>query len=101
MSFSKAAMASFCNEFQKIAGELQGHVRIGRKPISIDRMLEREGELQSASDVIADLTKAAGLSPTATKNVALMGLGAAGYHQGTKLKRRYDIGKQVEKQQQM
>lgn len=36
---------AFGDELQKIAGELQGYTRIGRKPISIERMLSNEEQI--------------------------------------------------------
>lgn len=103
MALNKAVLSAFSDELQKIAGELQGFTRIGRKPISVERMLERETEqsvAETPSGIIENITKSAAvaMSPKATKNLALVGLGAAGYHQVTKAKRRYDIGRQVERQ---
>lgn len=39
------------DELDKIAGELQGFTRIGRKPISVERLLERESEQESPTEV--------------------------------------------------
>ena len=39
-----ATITSFSDEIQKIAGELQGYVRSGRRPFHVDTLLEREKE---------------------------------------------------------
>jgi hypothetical protein len=65
--------SAFQDELEKIAGELHGFTRSGRRPLSVDRYLEREEE----SEILpSDVTKQAGLSPTAIKTIGLMGVGA-------------------------
>lgn len=110
MNLLDVMQAAFRDELEKIA-----YVRAGRKPISIDRMLERETEVESPSaelglveDVVEEEPKvasagAASKAGNLLKNVpkrdaALLLGGAAAYHQGRKIKRRYDIGRQVEQQ---
>lgn len=83
--------SAFQDELEKIAGSMQGHTRSGRKPIGIKRMLEKESEMPKASEIVK-------MSAFPAKETALVAGGALAYHQGRKVKRRYDIGKQVEQQ---
>jgi hypothetical protein len=83
--------SAFQDELQKIAGSMQGHTRSGRKPIGIKKMLEKESEMPKASEILK-------MSGFPVKETALVLGGAGAYHQGRKVKRRYDIGKQVEQQ---
>jgi len=102
MTFEEAMRAAFEDELQKIAGSLQGFTRMGRKPIGVDRMLERETEVESPSEELGlveedeEETKMASKFPV--KETALVAGGAYGYHKVRQAKRRYDIGKQVETQ---
>lgn len=92
----KVMHAAFLDELEKIAGSLQGHTRIGRKPIGVEKMLEKESELPKASEITKMSTK----MPISGKDAALLAGGALAYHQGRKVKRRYDIGRQMELQNQ-
>ena len=87
---------AFMDELEKIAGSLQGHVRSGRKPIGVEKLLKKESELPKASEI----TKMAKGFPLSGKDTALLVGGAAAYHQGRKIKRRYDMGRQMELQGQ-
>lgn len=95
------------SSLHKNAGALQGHVRSGRRPLKADTLLKREKE-SSKDDKkkIADLTKlsnkadvVAKLIPDA-KTLGLLGIGAYGMHRLQKMNRRYQMGRQVEMQQQ-
>ncbi len=83
--------AAFDDELLKIAGELQGFTRIGRRPISVDRLLERE----SASDVSPSDVVGTTKESSAANNVALLGLGALGFHVLHKANQDRILGKQV------
>ena len=69
--------AAFKDELQKIAGELQGQTRIGRRPISVENYLERETESEVTPSSVTDelLSKTAS---SAARALALMGLGGLG-----------------------
>jgi len=98
MDYMDVVQAAFEDELQKIA-----YVRAGRKPISIERLLERETEVESPSvelDLIQEEPKTAAVGKFPVKETALIGAGALGYHQARKVKRRYQLGKQVEMQNQ-
>jgi hypothetical protein len=87
------SISSFSDEFCKIA---EGLARIGRRPISVDRLLEREAaeDLPMASDVSAEKTA----GPTA-KTVATLAAGAGIYHVGRKANEDRKLGKMVRQQQ--
>lgn len=72
--------AAFVDELEKIGGAM---IRSGRRPIRVSKLLE----------------KGAGL-PINSRDAALLAGGALAYHQGRKVKRRYEIGRQVESQNQ-
>lgn len=92
--------AAFRDELQKIAGELQGQTRIGRRPISVENYLERETESElTPSDVTETLIqKTAG---KAAKAVALMGLGAAGALGGQRAHKDWKTGRSIRIQSKM
>jgi hypothetical protein len=95
--------AGLYDELAKIAGSMQGHVRKGRKPIGVEKLIEKQSELPKASDIYKyanAAVKAARSLPVSGKDVALLGGGALVYHQGRKIKRRYELGRQMELQNQ-
>ena len=103
MTFLDAVQAGFRDELEKIAGSMQGFTRAGRKPISVDRMLERESEIDSPSEELGLVEEVEEVEKEAAipyKELALVGAGAGLYHHGRKVKRRYEIGRQVEQQNQ-
>lgn len=96
------AISAFADELQKIkeAGEMQGAVRAGRRPLSVDRYLERETESEGKpSDFVSPVEKAAAMSPDKMKALGLVGAGALGMHVGTQAKRDWQMGRAVRKQQ--
>ncbi len=93
--------AAFEDELQKIAGALQGHVRAGRRPMKAETLLRKEKEdTKDTRKKIADLTK---LSNKGSANMAatlgLLGIGAYGMHRLQTMNRRYQMGRQMEMQQ--
>jgi hypothetical protein len=103
-------MQSACqDELEKISGELQGFTRIGRKPIGVERMIEREVESETTpTDVVEKAIagpgteKTSGMampSATAMKTLGLVGLGAGGYHLLRKANEDRRLGRQVRVQQ--
>lgn len=106
MTDYKAMRAGFEDELSKIAGELQGHTRIGRKPIGIERLLERELESEvvpsdvAPSGISEDTEKVSAPMKPATKALALVGGGAAAYHLGRQANDDRKMGKAMRKQQQ-
>lgn len=102
------------DELFKIAGELQGMVRSGRRPISVENYLDREAKQPaSISDVVEEVVKTSGIfnkaAPKAVdlsaKTLATMGVGglaagAGGYHLATKANKDRQLGRQVRLQQQ-
>lgn len=93
--------AAFQDELQKIAGSLQGHVRSGRRPLKASTLLQKEkdGGGEAARKKLAELTKLSGKGFDKAKTIGLLGVGAYGLHSAQKVKRRYDLGTQVEMQQ--
>jgi hypothetical protein len=93
----------FQDELEKIAGELQGFTRSGRRPIGVDRLLENESvSNKTPSEVFkADVEKlsAAGTGK-AMKTLGLMGAGAGTYHVARKANEDRKLGRQVRLQQQ-
>lgn len=80
-------MQAFKDELTKIGGEMQGFTRIGRKPISIERMLDRENEItelpedfihSSMQKAAQALVKMAVGVHVSGKTMATLGAGAGG-----------------------
>lgn len=84
----------FDDELQKIAG---AHTRSGRRPLKASTLLEKEKD-HNASKKLADMTKVA-INKIDAKTLGVAAVGAYGLHSVQKMKRRYDLGKQVEQQQ--
>jgi hypothetical protein len=82
------------HELEKRSGEMQGYTRIGRKPISIDKMLENEEGVTSPTE---ELLKAAAISGKAMALLAAGGAGALTVRQANEDRK---IGRMVRKQQQ-
>jgi uncharacterized protein YfaA (DUF2138 family) len=96
-------MSSFSDEFKKIAGEMQGFTRIGRKPISIEKMLSNESEITSLPEDFAPvIEKAASAMVKMAKHkaVALVGAGAVGALTLRQMNEDRRLGRMVRKQQQ-
>ncbi len=92
--------AAFRDELSKVAGSLQGHVRSGRRPLKADTLLKKEkAEAKDNKKKIADLTKLSGKLDAAT-TLGILGIGAYGMHRLNKMNRRYQMGRQMEMQQQ-
>lgn len=100
---------AFRDELEKIAGEMQGYTRIGRKPISIEKMLANESEITGLPDefVQATMQKAAqalvkmSMPSVGKRELALMGTGAAAALLGRQMNEDRRMGKMVRKQQGM
>ena len=66
--------AAFQDELTKIAGELQGQTRIGRRPISVENYLERETTSElTPSEVTEEVVKKT--AAIGASSLALLGLG--------------------------
>lgn len=98
MTRSEIMKAAFYDELEKISGELQGFTRAGRKPISVERMLENESEQAGPSEVFGSEEKTASTA-SKYKNLGLMTLGAGVYHVGRKAEEDRRLGRQVRLQQ--
>lgn len=106
MDYVTQMKAAFDDELAKIAGALQGHVRSGRRPLKVDTLLDKErSETKDTRKKVADLTKVsaegglkAGLSKAQV--IGMLGIGAYGMHRAQKINRRYQMGRQLEMQQQ-
>jgi hypothetical protein len=97
MDLTQVMRAAFDDELEKIAGELQGFVRSGRRPISVERLLEREAEDNSVDmDVDGDSEEKHASFPV--KETALIGAGLYLGDRARKYKRRYEMGRQMELQ---
>lgn len=113
MTSFEIMQSAFVDELEKIAGELQGFTRAGRKPIGVERLLEREVESEttptdvvekalgtektSAAEEVASRLK---LSPGAVKGSALVAGGALGYHVLRKANEDRKLGRQLRLQNQ-
>jgi hypothetical protein len=108
MDFQKIMQSGFYDELEKISGELQGFTRIGRKPIGIERMLERETESEvTPTDVVekaierpGETEKLSEISPNTLKSIGLLAGGALGYHALRKTNEDRKLGRQLRLQNQ-
>jgi hypothetical protein len=98
---------AFRDELNKIAGEMQGYTRIGRKPISIEKMLANENEVTGLPDdfVQQSMKKAAqalvkmSAPKVGRRELALLGGGAAAALVGRQANEDRRLGRMVRKQQ--
>lgn len=79
-------------------------IRSGRRPISVDRLLEREAENPASLDAVIGQTdeSSEGEEKTANavgKTLATMGAGALGYHMVRQANEDRKLGKQIRVQQ--
>ena len=105
MNELEAMKAGFYDELEKIAGEMQGFTRIGRKPIGIEKMLENETEQASPSETFtAGTTKLSAPDAETTRKVlkvvAPLAAGAGIYHIGARAERDRRLGRQMRLQNQ-
>ena len=104
---AKAQMASFRDEVEKIAGEMHGYTRIGRKPISLEKMLSNENNITGLPDdcVQASMQKAAqalvkmSMPRLGKKELALLGGGGAAALTVRQANEDRRVGRMVRKQQ--
>lgn len=90
--------SAFYDELEKISGEMQGFTRSGRKPISVEKMLENEADAPTPSEAFApQVTKTS--SPVAPKTVAALLAGAGTYHVARRANEDRKLGRQVRLQQ--
>jgi hypothetical protein len=94
-TYDSAMIQAFRDEVTKIAGEMQGYTRIGRKPISIEKMLDNESAITGLPDDFVKLSMKG-----AAKAVGLMGIGAMGGLAGRQAYKDHRTGRMVRKQQQ-
>jgi len=91
--FNDVSLNALDNELFKIAGSLRCHVRSGRRPISVGKLIEKGGE--KVSDIIK----------TSAGRAALLGTGLVGgmglYHFGRKVNDDRKIGRQMRLQQRL
>ena len=94
--------AAFEDELQKIAGEMHGFTRIGRKPIGVERLLERELESETTPSEVAPagITEKTSAIEGRGKYVVPAVAGAALYHMGRQANEDRKMGKAMRKQQQ-
>lgn len=93
MSLFDITKKAFQDEFEKIAGELQGHHRSGKRPLSATTLLRNEKGIKKVSDIIK-------LSSPPHIFAAGAVTGAAGLHMIRKANEDRRLGKQVRLQQQ-
>jgi hypothetical protein len=98
-------LLAFQDELQKIAGEMTGYTRSGRKPISIEKMLSNEGEVTGLPEEFTEMAEQAAkalvkmsMTPRA-KHMALLGAGAAAALTGRQANEDRRVGKLVRRQQ--
>lgn len=94
--------AAFEDELEKISGELQGFTRSGRRPIGVDRLLEREAESEmTPSDLApAGVEKISADGGGAKKLLAAGLVGAGIYHVGRTAEQDRRMGRAMRLQQQ-
>ena len=107
---SKTTLVGFEDELEKIksAGEMQGHTRSGRRPIGVDRLLERESESSDTPSTVfgkhvdsetfqKDIEKVsrAGVGTA----MALLGTGAVLQHLARKANQDRKMGRMMRLQQ--
>lgn len=92
--------ASFVDELQKIAGELQGFTRSGRRPLGVSRLLEREGESNvGPSDIFGGEVKLSQVPYKALGTLGTLAAGAGLYHLGMKANQDRKMGRAMRIQQ--
>ncbi len=95
-----STMSAFTDELAKIkqAGELQGFTRSGRRPISVDRLLEREAEIEAENQELFEK-----VSKIGKKMMGGVGFGAGlgAMYLGSKMNRDRQTGRQMRIQSQM
>lgn len=106
MDYVTRMKAAFNDELEKISGALQGHVRSGRRPLKVETLLDKEKQdTKAVRKKVADLTKVSaegGIKSSLNKAqvLGMLGIGAYGMHRAQKIRRRYEMGRQLEMQQQ-
>lgn len=90
-------LAAFDDELTKIAGSLQGHVRSGRRPLTVKRLIEKSSEHRKLSDIVKTSASMGGKG-TALGAGVLGGMGL--YHVGRKANEDRKLGRQIRLQQQ-
>jgi hypothetical protein len=114
MTFEEIQFAAFRDELTRIktAGEMQGATRIGRKPIGVERLLEREAEVEGLPDFMEEtavsaaksLLKMAGKAEIGVrvshKALGLVGAGGAGALVARRANEDRKLGRLVRKQQE-
>jgi hypothetical protein len=109
MNYLQIMQAACRDELEKISGELQGFTRIGRKPIGVERMIEREAESEvTPTDIVEKATaepttepkveKTSGATALKVGGGAILGIG--GYHLARKANADRKLGRQVRIQSQ-
>lgn len=104
---TKNAFYDELEQIEKVSGSLQGHLRSGRRPMGVTKLLNREKD--GIGKKLADIVKTSALSVGSAKGkglggykaVALAGTGALALSHAQKMKRRYEMGRQMELQQSM
>jgi hypothetical protein len=104
MPYSDTTIRALQDELLKIAGEMQGYTRIGRKPISIEKMLSNESAVTGLPDDFTQMTglekaSAAPLMGTAAKAGILLALGGAGAMGMSRVNRDRKMGRMMRRQQ--
>jgi hypothetical protein len=106
MTFGDIQVAAFRDEMEKIAGEMQGATRIGRKPIGVEKLLERQGEIEGLPDFMLEagetaakaIAKMAGLH-VSHKTLAALGAGGAAALAARQMNEDRRLGRMVRRQQ--
>lgn len=105
---SEQMKLAFRSELEKISGELQGFTRSGRRPIGVDRLLEREAESEATptnvfSDAKVDpetFKKDVEKLSAVSKHLISAGIGATGALALQKANQDRKMGRAVRLQQQ-
>lgn len=95
MAIPNISFDAFTDELTKISGEMQGFTRMGRRPITVEKMLENESQVTGLPD---DFIKQS--MSNAAKAVALLGAGGATALVGRQALADHKLGRQIRRQQQ-
>lgn len=107
MTFGDIQVAAFRDEIEKIAGEMQGATRIGRKPIGVEKYLEREAETEQLPDFMLEageqaakaLTKMGASLHMSHRTLAALGAGGAGALGLRRMNEDRKLGRMLRRQQ--
>lgn len=105
LEINETLQSAFNDELEKIAGEMHGFTRSGRKPIGVDRLLERESESETTpSNAFSSASVPSEAFKADVEKVSSLGagvaLGALGTLALSRMNRDRKLGRQMRLQQE-